>query len=136
MICIIGLLWETVFSRATVPEPEVVYQPFHSFKNLIYYIKLYGIRTNLIGNILLFIPIGILVPMVGKWSERWYKTSVCGFCLSFVIESIQGITGKGYFDYDDLVLNTIGTMIGWGIWKMIIGLYDKYINKRENYHSR
>ena len=50
------------------------------------------------------------------------KTSAVfiGFLLSLVIESIQGATGIGYFDIDDLILNTIGTMIGWAIWRVAV----------------
>ena len=94
ILVITAILWLTIISRDSVPEPGLQYKPFHSLKNLVYYTKLYGIRNNLIGNILLFIPIGILLPMVTQWSEKWYKTFFIGLFLSLFIESIQGATGR------------------------------------------
>ena len=104
-------------------EPGLQYKPFHSLQNYVYYIKLYGIRSNLIGNILLFVPIGLLLPILSQWYKKWHKMLIVGFCLSLVIEGIQGITRRGYFDIDDLILNTIGTMVGWMLWKTITSFW-------------
>ncbi|WP_420488189.1 VanZ family protein [Gottfriedia acidiceleris] len=75
------------------------------------------------GNVLLFIPLGFALPiLLFKLTNR--KTIVIGFTLSLAIELIQATSGLflGYnyrsCDIDDLILNTIGTIIGLAIYKV------------------
>jgi len=124
------ILWLTIIGRDSVPEPGLQYKPFHSLKNLVYYTKLYGIRSNLIGNILLFLPVGFLVPMVSRWNNKWHRTLFVGFFMSLAVELIQLATEKGYFDYDDIALNCIGTLIGYGILRLMEKVTSVQLAKR------
>lgn len=66
-----------------------------------------------------FIPFGLLAPMV---FERMRKVRFCvfiGFLCSCGIELSQLITQRGYCQLDDVVTNTVGMLVGWGIWKML-----------------
>lgn len=70
-------------------------------------------------NIIMFIPFGLLAPMV---FERMRKVRFCvfiGFLCSCGIELSQLITQRGYCQLDDVVTNTVGMLVGWGIWKML-----------------
>ena len=126
MVLVIGaILWLTIFSRDSLPEPEVRYKPFHSLENIVYNTKLYGIWSNLIGNILLFIPFGILLPMASRWSNKWYRTLLVGFFMSLAVELVQLITARGYFDYDDIVLNCAGALTGFWIYQVLEKLFTK-----------
>lgn len=108
----------TLFGRTAKPGFHGVYPPFHSVGSIIENLKRSGIRSNFLGNILLFIPIGLLFPMVtGK--AKWYWTIGAGFSFSLLIETIQLITSLGYFDPDDIMLNTLGMAIGFGLWKFV-----------------
>ena len=42
-----------------------------------------------------------------------------GFLCSCGIELSQLITQRGYCQLDDVVTNTVGMLVGWGIWKML-----------------
>jgi len=126
---ITAILWLTIINRDSVPEPGLQYKPFHSLNNLIYYTKLYGIRNNLIGNILLFFPIGFLVPIACRWSNKWYRALFAGLFMSLTIELIQLVTERGYFDYDDIVLNCIGTLIGYGLLRAV----EKVISRQKRH---
>lgn len=69
--------------------------------------------------IIMFIPFGLLAPMV---FERMRKVRFCvfiGFLCSCGIELSQLITQRGYCQLDDVVTNTVGMLVGWGIWKML-----------------
>ena len=69
--------------------------------------------------IIMFIPFGFLAPMV---FERMRKVRFCvfiGFLCSCGIELSQLITQRGYCQLDDVVTNTVGMLVGWGIWKML-----------------
>ena len=69
--------------------------------------------------IIMFIPFGLLAPMV---FERMRKVRFCvfiGFLCSCGFELSQLITQRGYCQLDDVVTNTVGMIVGWGIWKML-----------------
>ena len=69
-----------------------------------------------VENVLLFVPFGIFVPLIFKSFRKWYKTALLGFVISIIIESAQLITHRGYFELDDILLNTLGTIIGYLIY--------------------
>ncbi|MCD8357061.1 MAG: VanZ family protein [Clostridia bacterium] len=64
---------------------------------------------NLAGNILAFVPIGILVPLLRRDLSLGFTFCV-GFALSAAIELTQYFTGLGSCDIDDLILNVLGAM--------------------------
>jgi glycopeptide antibiotics resistance protein len=65
-------------------------------------------------NIMLFIPIGYLLPYVFPWVRRKVRIRpvVCCFLISFLTENMQLIFRRGLYDIDDLFTNTIGGLIG------------------------
>ncbi|WP_240873558.1 VanZ family protein [Shimazuella soli] len=81
-----------------------------SLKNLIWY---FG------GNTLLFVPMGLFFVYLMK-SLR--LSSLCGLIFMLIIEIIQGITGLGVFDVDDLLMNTFGILIGGWIGIRLLGI--------------
>ena len=62
---------------------------------------------QVIANIVMFVPIGILAG-----SRIGWKTLFLGFLFSVLIELIQLITHRGLFEFDDIFHNTIGAGIG------------------------
>ncbi len=114
----IGIItWLTVLSRSTIHNSSFAFQPFHSFQNIIHNIKEYGFGGNFFGNIILFLPIGILFPVV--FNKGLKRTAMFGISLSLLIELSQFIFHKGYFEVDDLICNTIGVCAGFLIQKSI-----------------
>ena len=81
----------------------------------------------LIANIALFIPMGVLLPMVFK-KLKWWQADLIGFGASTIIELIQPIFGRTA-DLDDIITNTLGTIIGCGIFKVIQVIINKARNK-------
>lgn len=68
-------------------------------------------RAYVIENILLFIPFGMLMPLCLKKVPIWGMTLI-GFSLSLCIEILQLLTARGYFQTDDLIMNTFGCLSG------------------------
>lgn len=68
-----------------------------------------------IENILLFVPFGILYPVAvpGRWK---YFTVLTGMIISVVIETVQLVTQRGYCQLDDVVMNTLGSLVGYLIF--------------------
>ena len=117
-VYIVIILWLTVFGRTAKPGYYGVYALFHSVGTIIESLKKSGIRSNFLGNILLFIPIGVLAPLATD-KQKWYWTVLIGFCLSLLIETTQWITSLGFFDPDDVILNVLGTVMGFGIYAIV-----------------
>lgn len=76
------------------------------------------------GNIVWFVPLGFYLSFVKKASVL--KALLFGFLLSLFIETTQYILGTGISEIDDLILNTFGSLVGWGIGSCILGIVRKY----------
>lgn len=72
---------------------------------------------NLIGNIALLIPIGFLVPCINQ-KLNWKNSLFIAIISGLTIEMMQVVLGVGIFDIDDILLNTLGVMIGY--WAFLI----------------
>lgn len=84
-----------------------------------------------IENIILFVPFGILFPMVFKKWIRWF-TIPAGALISAGIEYTQLVTGRGYCQIDDLVTNTAGAVIGFLIFWIAYSLHLVWIKREEH----
>ena len=71
-----------------------------------------GWKLNLIGNIAMFIPVGIFWPLCFKRLDNIIKATAAGFALSLFIELSQLAFYERTSDANDLILNTFGTLIG------------------------
>ena len=94
---------------------------------------------NLVGNVVVFMPFGFLVPVMYREQRRdvvyrghYFRSMLfvllLGFLFSLVIEFIQLVTKVGCFDVDDLLLNTSGVLLGYIIYyisKKLIGVFGK-----------
>lgn len=69
------------------------------------------------GNILWFVPFGLYMSKIKN--RGLLLTVALGFCLSLFIEIMQYIFGTGVSEIDDLILNTVGALIGAGIATII-----------------
>lgn len=74
---------------------------------------------NIIGNFAMFIPTGIMTPLIYKHLDSFKKTVRTGFLISLAIEIIQLPFASRASDVDDLILNTAGCLAGYGILCLI-----------------
>ena len=73
--------------------------------------------VNLFGNIIPFMPIGLLAPLVVR-SISWQKVLVLGVVTGLTFEVMEVVFRVGIFDIDDVILNAFGVMIGYGVFVM------------------
>ncbi|WP_158589621.1 MULTISPECIES: VanZ family protein [Clostridia] len=91
---------------------------FIPFKTTLHYMlesdsyNLSVILHNTIGNVLLFLPLGLFLPLLFKKYRVFSKMLVFVAIASLSIELLQLIVQVGQFDIDDIILNTIGSSIG------------------------
>ncbi len=113
-------LWQT---RESLLETVNLVPLKHTIKLYYAYTKWY-FYYNLLGNILWFVPLGALLPAVsdsGKPPRRrgfWYCTAA-GLCCSLCIELLQLLFVTGITDIDDLLFNTLGAALGYGLYRLI-----------------
>jgi glycopeptide antibiotics resistance protein len=73
--------------------------------------------VNLFGNIIPFMPIGLLAPLVVR-SISWQKALVLGVVTGLTFEVMEVVFRVGIFDVDDILLNAFGVMLGYGVFVM------------------
>ncbi|MFD2442502.1 VanZ family protein [Bacillus sp. CGMCC 1.16607] len=97
--------------------------PFHSTYEYMIGIDRFNldiILHNTIGNILIFVPLGIFLPILLKKYHKFSKIFLIGFVISFAVEVLQFSLQIGQFDIDDIILNTLGTIVGFSLFKFLI----------------
>jgi glycopeptide antibiotics resistance protein len=73
---------------------------------------------NLIGNLILLVPIGFLAPFV--YRRMTGKTALMlGVAAGLAIEVLQTILHVGIFDIDDVILNALGVVVGYGVFVVL-----------------
>lgn len=72
---------------------------------------------NLGGNLILFLPMGIYLPLFIKRINKMGIYVITMSVILLLIEVTQVVSRRGSFDIDDLILNMLGAVIGFIIWK-------------------
>jgi glycopeptide antibiotics resistance protein len=73
---------------------------------------------NSFGNILCFVPFGILFPIVFSKKQSFVKTVLIGMLFSINIETLQFLLETGVSDIDDVFFNTCGAVLGYLIYRL------------------
>lgn len=68
--------------------------------------------VNFLGNIVLFIPCGFLLPTCYKKAKSTRHFVVLSIMILFAIETIQILTMLGSFDIEDILLDMTGACVG------------------------
>ena len=91
----------------------------------------FAVFSNLFGNILIFVPFGFFIAMASS-SRSFFKALFNSLGLSLCVEALQLVTRVGSFDVDDILLNTIGGVLGYIVF-MICNLIRRkcYVRKRK-----
>ena len=85
---------------------------------------------NLIGNTAMFIPLGIVWPAVFKKLNAPWKVILAGVGVSLTIELLQLPFYNRATDIDDLLLNSAGFLMGYGIY-LLVKLIRKGVSRRK-----
>lgn len=97
------------------------------------YLGTYNVVINLVGNVVAFIPFGALIRWVINRSVNWYHVVGYTFLFSLSVELLQLVAKVGSFDVDDLILNTLGGLLGYFVYyilRWIDRMCDKCKDKR------
>lgn len=84
--------------------------------------------TQVIANVLMFVPLGVITPVAFPKTRSLWKTVIYMVSFSFLIEFIQYFIGRSA-DIDDLMLNTLGGILGYLIFYMTSGIRSYMLKK-------
>lgn len=109
----------TVFSRSSRPEYQYELELFWSWRRVFKEHSRIALEENLY-NIIMLMPYGLLFPIaVRSRSVRRPNalfTILTGFGCSATIEVLQLLFKRGLFEFDDMIHNTLGVIIGYGLY--------------------
>lgn len=100
----IGTIWEIGLYPGMKLQEEINLIPFRD-----------GISLSMILNVVMFMSLGFLLPLLWKEYQSLVRTAIIGFCFSCGIEFCQ-LFNRRVSDVDDLLMNTLGAILGWLIW--------------------
>ena len=114
---IAGGYWDTL-------SQHLVLTPFHTIRLFVNaLVRDYGQGArqsaiiNLVGNVVMFLPLGFFPPLMWKVFNKLWKTLLWGAGIIVCVELIQLFTLVGNCDIDDLLLNVVGIALGYGLCK-------------------
>lgn len=97
---------------------------FREIKRFVYNVNILGwkaVIVNVIGNVVAFMPFGYFIPRICKQHMGPVSVVLCSFVFSALVEFVQLVTKLGCFDVDDLLMNTIGGLLGYICYYLIYG---------------
>lgn len=106
---IFALYLSAVYALAGLPN--VLYIRFEPNFNFVPFAYMFSDLDATLLNVLMFIPLGMALPLLWKSFGAWWRTVLFGFFASVLIETLQIFSFRAT-DVNDLMTNTLGTLIG------------------------
>lgn len=96
---------------------------FVPFRSIALYLgsdmELWRKAGNILGNMAVFVPLGVLLPALLRSRRRLLVTLALGLALSVILEALQWLGSVGAADIDDVILNLCGTGLGIGVYILL-----------------
>lgn len=121
-VCYLALSLYLAAVDAVVGLPSLLYIRFDRNINLVPFAYMFSDYRNSLLNVLLFMPLGFFLPMLWKQFRSFLETALFGLCFSLAIEILQLFTRRAT-DINDLITNTVGTILGWCLGRLVLRLF-------------
>ena len=124
-------------NRRVTKTPQIEWRLFWSYKDAFAWkegtitILRLGLARQILLNILVYVPVGLLMPLVYK-KHPYIFALLTGFMLSLLTEVMQYITHRGLCEMDDLFNNTLGCLIGMTLFALGSQVIRKLQMRRES----
>lgn len=102
-----------VLAGEYLERKDAITEPFRSLRIYWSTWDLLSAKVDVVGNIIGFFPFGMLLYRFFHKLRYVVIVTLMAGCFSLGLESIQYIYGIGQFDIDDIILNTLGAIIGY-----------------------
>lgn len=107
-----------------------LFKEIRRFWNYREQLGMFAVYTNLLGNVLIFVPFGFFLPMASKY-RSFSSTVFYSFGLSLCVETFQLLSRVGSFDVDDILLNTVGGFVGYVLYVICDAIRRKHVYHRK-----
>lgn len=117
-----------------IPRDSYQYNlmPFAEIRRYFQHVEKLGgnlVLLNLVGNVVCFMPFGFVIPVLTVRYRSAWKMVILTFFASLLVETIQLFSKLGIFDVDDILLNTLGGLMGYLLFRICIGMMHRW-NRR------
>lgn len=110
----------------------VLFDEIRRFVTYREYVSTGAFILNIFGNLVVFFPVGFLIPILRTKKTGVIRIMIYSFLFSLFIESVQLVAKVGVFDVDDLFMNTLGGVIGWICYFISINIFRKTFYKKKH----
>lgn len=114
--------------------PNIRYIRFDLNVNLQPFAYMFSDFLSSFLNVLLFVPLGIFLPLLWKPYRKLWRAALFGFETSLLIELLQLFTYRAT-DVNDLITNTFGTLLGWFAGILIAKLVPNFLSEGDKNHA-
>lgn len=122
----IGVLWSILYLTIFWGGFPARFPVEYHFLNLVPFIwvkETYAMGfqkmiQQLLLNIAMFVPLGLFLPAAVPSLRKWWRVLLFVLLFVFCIETVQYFIGRSA-DVDDLIMNTVGSMLGYGIFRLL-----------------
>lgn len=108
--------------------PPNNFVPFSSIKDLLGHSYILVPMRNIAGNIILFMPLGFMLALKFSKLNSVLRVGLVGLLSSTFIEFVQLFLPIRAIDVDDIILNTLGSIIGFLVLKICKRLFQMSVN--------
>lgn len=115
-----GTIYDALMYKLELRQDQINFIPFSQSIDITAYLL----------NILLFIPLGLLTPILWKKMNKLTNIIGVGFLFTMLIEISQLLNNRRT-DIDDILLNIFGVVIGFALFK----LWDKFTKSKFQMNS-
>lgn len=119
-IYLVVMVYFLFFSEQMGRSPSTTYRynlkPFAEIKRYLCYserIGSFNVMLNLAGNVICFMPFGFVIPILSSRQRGFFRMLLLSFLSSLLVELLQLVSMLGSCDVDDIILNTLGGVIGY-----------------------
>lgn len=105
-------------------------QLFKEIKRFIKYrqqIGMEGFIVNICGNVIAFMPYGFFLPLLNRAYRKFHIIVILSILFSLIIETAQLLLKVGVFDVDDILMNSLGGVLGYVVFLINHSIYKRKV---------
>lgn len=133
VIYLVMMVYFLFFSErfGRVPSDSYHYnlKPFTEISRYLSYIDTIGVTNvliNLLGNVVCFMPLGFMLPVLSRRKWKLVRTTLLSCLASVIVELTQLVSKLGSCDVDDVLMNTLGGFLGYILFLVCSKIYHKW----------
>lgn len=126
LVFLLALAYVTLFSRERGSNSRVQMELFDFVTKYLRGRSAEYTTWHALENCMMMVPLGLLFPLLLRGGEpRWWTTTGFGLTVSMGIELTQLVTSSGICDVDDVIMNTLGTFLGYLVCRIFLLFTDR-----------